>query len=155
MHTKTKRTYREVILLFAIILLVLFFITLTYRLLFGKRATIVTEAISIRIEDIPVEYLEDVAVGDRVLDRTRRTILGVVEDISTTPHFYERALKGESVVVEKRGYCDATFRIRIEQENRRNQDGGVFYIGAGTTISTHSFVGDGKIVALFNEGESQ
>lgn len=143
-----KRTYREVILLFCVVLSALFLLLGVSRLLYGKRERVLCEEVSVRIEDIPYEDLEGVSAGDRVLDRGRRTILGTLVDFSTTPHTYERAWNGESVEVEKRGYCDATFRVRIEADNPRNHDAGVFYIGAGVVLSTHSFVGDGKIVSI-------
>ena len=155
MKTQNKQTYREIIILFCVVLLALFFIIASSRLLFGKRSDIITEEISVRIEDLPYEYLLDTTAGERVLDRSRRTILGTIKDISTTPHMYERAQNGESILVEKKGYCDATFRIQIERENRRNLDTGVFYIGASITISTRSFAGDGRIVSISHEGEGK
>ena len=148
MQASTKMAFREVMVLFGLILLVMLFIFGAHRILFGERAMSLTKEIAIRIEDIPIEYLDGVGVGDRVLDRTRRTILGDVAQVLTEPHTYERAVDGESVRVEKKGYCDATFRILIDLDNRRNLDKGVFYIGSGITISTHSFSGDGKIISL-------
>ena len=153
MKTQNKRTYREIIILFCVVLLALFFVLASSRLLFGKKADVTTEEISVRIEDIPYEYLLDTVAGERVLDRTIRTILGTIEEISTSPHMYERAQNGESILVEKKGYCDTTLRIRIDKENRRNLDTGVFYIGASITISTRSFAGDGRIISILREGE--
>lgn len=148
MPTSKKQTFREIILLFSLVILVALALMLARSLLFGQREERAVTAISLRLEDIPNENLDTLRVGDRVLDRGRRTILGTIDEITAAPHLYESVANRESVVVEKAGYCDVTLRILIENTNRRNQDGGVFYIGAGLTISTHAFAADGKIIAL-------
>ncbi len=139
---------RDFFIILCLILLLILFISMLSRVLFGERATKDTVQITVVIEDVPYEMLEDVKTGERVLDRTRRTVLGNIVELSTTPHTYERAEGGESVLVNKNGYCDALFRIEIDQENRRNHDTGVFYIGAGISLSTQNYAGDGKICAV-------
>ena len=155
MRSSSKQIYREFVILMAVISLVAFGLSLISRLLFGKESEHITEEISVKIEDIPLETIEEVHSGERVLDRRRRTILGTIEEVSTVPHLYEKAIANESVLVEKKGYCDAILRISIDRENRRNQVDGVFYIGATITLSTRSFAGDGRIVSFHRMGEKR
>ena len=155
MRTSTKQAFREIILLFTLILLVVFSMMLVRAVLFGKREERKISSISLLLEDIPKEGADALQIGDRVLDRGRRTILGTIEEITIAPHLYESASNGESVSVEKAGFCDITLHIRIEQENRRNHDGGLFYIGASMSISTHSLSANGTINALDEGGDNK
>ena len=148
MKSSTKRVFREVVLLFSLILLCALLLILSTRLLYGRKATVKTQEITVRLEDIPKEQLSTLKVGDRVLDRTRRTLLGQITHISSSPHYYERAASSDVVLVEKKGYLDVSLRIKIDTENRRNLDTGIFYIGATLTISTHALAADGRITAL-------
>ena len=148
MRISKKQTFREIILLFSLIFLVVLALMLVRSLLYGKREQREIGTVTLRLEDIPEESLDALRVGDRVLDRGRRTILGSIDEITVSPHLYESAVERESVVVVKVGYSDATLKIRIENENPRNHDSGVFYIGAALTISTHAFASEGKIIAL-------
>ena len=152
MRSSTKQTFREIMILFTVILLLTLSFLLLGRLLFGQTEKSGTAEISVRIEDIPSERIDGLRVGDRVLDRGRRAILGTVEEITAEPHLYESAVERESVTVEKKGYSDLTLRIRIEQTGRRRRESDAFYIGEGLCLSTHAFCADGKIVSIRQGG---
>lgn len=107
--------------------------------------------ITIVVEDIPYELLEDVKIEERVLDRTHRAILGRIASLSTHPHTYEQAVNGESVIVTKDGYCDAYFVVRRDGEGVR--DALSYYIGEGVVISTPSLAAEGRVFAILTEGD--
>ena len=154
MHTSKKQNFREIVILFALVFLVACAIIFARTLLFGREDDRRVSAIFLLLSDIPSESADTLHEGDRVLDRGRRTILGTVEAITEAPHLYESVAGGESVTVEKVGYSDVTLKIRIESENRRNRESGVFYIGSALTISTHALAAEGQIIALEEEKES-
>lgn len=154
MHTSKKQDFREIVILFALVFLVACAIIFARTLLFGREEDRRVSAIFLLLSDIPSESADTLREGDRVLDRGRRTILGTVEAITEVPHLYETVGGGESVTVEKVGYSDVTLKIRIESENRRNREGGVFYIGSALTISTHALAAEGQIIALEEAKES-
>ena len=106
------------------------------------------ERITVAVEDIPYELLRELEIGERVLDRTHRAILGRIESLRVEPHTYERAADGESVIVNKEGYCDAFFTVRLD-----GAQGGSYFVGEGIAISTPTFAGEGRVFSIGAEGE--
>lgn len=148
MSYKKNKMLRDFLLIAALLIGLGLVIALFSGILKTKPDAVAAQReITVTVEDIPYELLENVKIGDRVLDRTHRSILGRILSLRVEPHTYERAIDGESVIVNKDGYCDAYFSIRLDNENPRTPIGS-YYIGEGIAISTPSFAADGRVFSI-------
>lgn len=152
MQSKKNKILRDLIIILFLFAAFAMLVFLFSGILKPKPGTGQTQKqITVAVEDVPYELLEEVKIEERVLDRTQRAILGRIAALSVEPHTYERAVNGESIIVSKEGYCDAYFVIRLDSSPSR--DRGSYYIGEGISISTPSFSGEGRVCSIGAESK--
>ena len=91
-------------------------------------------------------------VGDRVVDRQSRSILGDILEIRAEESFREVFSETEGALVSSRvpGRCDIFLTVSAKKENGicRTAGGDTLLLGQTYHFRTYDFTGTGRVVAL-------
>ncbi len=120
-------------------------------LLYGKKEDTPPAHIVIHIEGVDESLAAGVHVGERVIDRTNRRLLGTVSEVRRTPTVTEIApTKGsEAASVEMAGLVDLDLTLTPDHDHSGYfVTPRVWSVGTSLTFATPSFAAVGTIIRV-------
>lgn len=104
------------------------------------------------LSEVDEAFASHLHVGDRVVDRQSRSILGDILEIRTEESRREVFSETEGVLVFSRvpGRCDIFLTVSAKKENGacRTAGGDALLLGQTYHFRTYDFTGTGRVVAL-------
>ena len=149
------RIYKNEIRLFRLLSVVLVAVLSAVTLLpkpAEKRSAEGSSGFVLRLSEVEEELLSHLHVGDRVIDRQSRSILGDILEIRTEESYREIFSETEGALVSARvpERFDLLLTLNAKREDGRlfTADGIQPKIGQIYYFRTYDFIGEGRVVAL-------
>ena len=116
----------------------------------GEDGTGQPQSFVLLLEGIGEEYVPCLHVGDRIVDRQNRRILGDIERIEATPAKAEVYSEKEEKLIEADvpGKCDVLLFVSALQGDGKEDRKNTVRIGEKYYFRTYGFVGEGQVVDL-------